>query len=171
MTAFQTDDYYNVIAEHVIEAGQEDAKLGTGGTLAIKTWEAEHREGIEDYNNNELPAISCTVDLSAETEDTLGRNTNNYGLSIFIVVEGGRLKNVTQSVKAYAARFERVMSQQLLAGKQLSDVTTDLLDSVGGSVVVSKLGSAIGGGTVGQTLRGVAALTFQVSIDFNIVED
>ena len=36
MSAYNNDDTYNVIAEHVIEALQADSKLGSGGALAIK---------------------------------------------------------------------------------------------------------------------------------------
>ena len=68
MSAFSSDDTYNVIAEHVIEALQADAKLGSGGALAIKKWEQELRESAGDYNENELPAVAVTVDLSTQDE-------------------------------------------------------------------------------------------------------
>lgn len=171
MTAFQTDDYYNVIAEHVIEALKLDAKLTDSGALDVKMWEQEFREHAGEYNTNELPAVAVSCDLSSHDEASLAEDRRVFVVTVWVVTDGGRKTNVEKSVKALAARIERAMQQQHAGTKQLNDVTTDLLDSVGGSVVVAPLGTAIGGGPVGETLRGVAVLTFGVSIDFTIIID
>jgi hypothetical protein len=172
MTAFQTDDYYNVIAEHVIEALQADAKLTDSGTLDVKVWEQEFREDAGEYNANELPAVAVSCDLSSQDEANTQTDRRLYAVTVWVITKGSRLQNATQEVKAYAARIERCMQQQHATAKQLSDVTTDLLEAVSGSVVVQSLGTAIGGGAVeDSTLRGVAVLTFGVSIDFNLTID
>jgi len=171
MTAFQTDDYYNVIAEHVIETLKLDAKLADSGALDVKLWEQEFREDAGEYNTNELPAVAVTCDLSQQAEASVAEDRRVYVVTVWVITDGGRKTNVEKSVKAYAARIERVMQQQHAGSKQLNDVTTDLLESVAGSVVVTPLGSAIGGGPVGESLRGVAVLTFGVSIDFTITID
>ena len=144
MSAFQSDDYYNVIAEHVLETLQADSKLADAGALDVKTWEQELREDAGDFNSNELPAVSVTCDLSS----------------------------VEETVKSFAARVERSMNQQEAETKQLSDVTADLLESISGSVQVTPVGTVIGGGPVeGNNLRGVAVLSFAVAVDFTVVID
>ena len=172
MTAFQTDDYYNVIAEHVLETLQADAKLADLGALDVKTWEQELREDAGQFNANELPAVSVTCDLSSQDEAAIAEDRRVYAVTIWVVTDGARMQNAAQTVKAYAARIERVMQQQHAVSKQLTDVTTDLLDSVAGSVTVTSLGTAIGGGPVeGNRLRGVAVMSFAVNIDFPITID
>ena len=173
MSAFNSDDIYNVIAEHIIEALQADSKLGTGGTLSIKKWEQELREDAGDYNENELPAVAITVDLSEQDEQTNDQDRVVYLALIMVYIQGGRLITTAKNIKYYAARVERVMQQQHYTAKQLSDVTADLVDAQAGSVVVTKRDTAIGSGAIGdsQSLRGVAALSFAVSIDFTITED
>ena len=172
MTAFQTDDNYNVVAEHVIEALQADTKLAAAGPLEIKTWEQEFRDSAAAFNANELPAVAVSCDLSGQDEASTEEDRRLYVATVWVVTGGERLKNMLQTVKAYAARIERVMQQQHADTKQLSDVTTDLLEAVGGSVVVTILSTAIGGGAVeNNPLRGVAVMTFGVSIDFTITID
>ena len=173
MTAFQTDDWYNVVPEHVIEALQDDTKLGTGGTLAIKTWEPEFRDGADEYNENELPALAVTCDLAGTTAVALEQLTRAFVVTVWVVTDSGRKKNTEQSVKAYAARVERAMQQQHDASKQLKDVTTDLLESIATSVQVEPVGTAISDDAVQKSnaRRGVAVLTFAVSIDFTITID
>lgn len=171
MTAYQTDDYYNVIAEHVLEAIELDTKLADAGALDVTTWEQELRDNGM-YNENELPCIAATCDFSAQDEAALGADRRVFAVTVWVITDGGRKTNVEKSVKAYAARVERVMQQQHDPTKQLSDVTTDLLESVPGSVVVQALGTAITEGPVeGNAIRGVAVLTFSVSIDFTITID
>ena len=171
MTAFQTDDYYNVIPEHAIEALQSDAKLGTGAALAITTWEQEPRENLNDYNENELPAVAVTCDLSVVAEATTGTDRRTYMLTLWVVTTGARLQEATKEVKAYAARIERVMMQQHDSSKQLSNVTADLLEAESGTVVVTSESTAFDGGTEAGNLRGMAIMTFGVSIDFIITID
>ena len=173
MSAFNSDDTYNVIAEHVIEALQADAKFGSGGALAIKKWEQELRESAGDYNENELPAVAVTVDLSTQDEIRQDQDRTVYMALVMLYAAGGRLLTVQKNVKYYAARIERVMQQQYYTAKQLASVTADLADAVSGSVVVEKVTTEIGAGAFGesQTPRGVAALGFAISIDFTITED
>lgn len=172
MTAFQTDDYYNVVAEHVIEALQADTKLADAGALDVKTWEQELRDDAGSFNANELPAISVTCDLSSVEVTGTQEIRKLFAVTVWVVTDGARQQNAAQAVKAYAARVERVMNQQDAESKQLSDVTTDLLESIAGSVQVAPVGTAIGGGPVeGNRLRGVAVLSFAVSIDFTVTID
>jgi hypothetical protein len=103
-------------------------------------------------------------------EANTGENRRVYAVTIWVITDGGRKANVTQSVKAYAARIERAMMQQTDTSKQLNNVTADLLEAVSGSVIVSTPTTAIGG-PVGEALRGAAVLTFGVSIDFTYVID
>ena len=114
MSAFNSDDTYNVIAEHVIESLQADARLGTGGALAIKKWEQELREDAGVYNVNELPAVAVTVDLSGQAEASTGQDRATYMALVLVCVTGGRLINVKKTVKYYAARIERVMQQKVI---------------------------------------------------------
>lgn len=171
MSAFANDDTYNVVAEHVIEALVVDVKLKAKGALAITTWEQEFREDVEQYNDNELPLIAVTCDLSSQEEENTQQDRTTFVTTVWVVTGGGRLQNVTQSVKHYAARVERVMQQQHDTSKQLASVTADLADAQAGSVAVNKIGTAIGGGPAGESFRGVAVLTFGVSIDFTITID
>jgi hypothetical protein len=172
MSSFQTDDYYNVVAEHVLEALQADAKLGTSGALEVKTWEQELREDAGDFNANELPAVSVTCDLSGVEVTGTHSIRKQFSVTIWVVTDGARMQVAAQTVKAYAARIERCMNQQDAESKQLSDVTTDLLESDGGSVQVAPVGTVIGGGPVeGNHLRGVAVLSYAVSIDFTVTID
>ncbi len=173
MSSFNNDDYYNVIAEHIIEALQADAKLGTGGDYAIATWDAEFRDGDASvYNANELPAVAVAVDGAGAEEQNLNADTETFSASVLVITTGGRIQTVSQDVKKYAARIERVMKQQHITSKQLASVTGDIANTVADSVVVKKQAAAIGAATLaGNTLRGVASLVFSVEIDFQIVED
>ncbi len=173
MSAYNNDDTYNVIAEHVIEALQADSKLGSGGALAIKKWEQELREDAGDYNENELPAIAVTVDLSEQDEVRVDQDRTVFLALIMIYTSGGRAITVRKNIKYYAARVERVMQQQHYTSKQLSSVTADLADAQAGSVIVEKRDTALVSGSIEEAggLRGIAALTFAISIDFTITED
>ena len=170
---FDNDDYYNVIAEHALNAIAADAVLGTSGSMAFKIREQEFRGLASLYNQNELHAVAAAVDLSQQTPITTGVDTKAFGLNLWIITGGGRLQNVLKSVKDYAARTERVLLQQDNSNKQLDNVTADLLNAQSGSVRVEHAGSAIGGDAVGEseTYRGVAVLSFAVEIDFEIVND
>ena len=173
MTAFQTDDYYNVIPEHVIEALQLDTKLAADGALEVKTWEAELRaNGL--YNENELPGVAVSSEFSSQEPASTGSDRRVFVVNIFIITDGGRKTNVEQSVKAFAARIERAMQQQSDPTKQINGLTADLLESVPGSVIVQALGTSISdpeGQVSGNAIRGVAVMQFSVSIDFTITID
>ena len=173
MTAYQTDDIYNVVPEHVIEALQADAKLGSGGALAVKTWEQEFRATAAEYNANELPAVAVTCDLAGVTAVSTGELTRAFMVTVWVVTEGGRKTATEQTVKAYAARIERALQQQHDSGKQLSNVPADLLDGIDGAVQVEPLGTAIADAAVqgSNARRGVAVQTFAVSVDFTITID
>ena len=172
MTAFVTDDYYNVLAEHVLEALQADVKLADAGALDVKTWEQELREDAGEFNSNELPSVSVAVDLSTVEVTGTQQIRRQFAVTIWVVTDGARQKNAAQTVKAYAARIERAMNQQDAESKQLSDVTADMLEAISGSVQVAPVGTAIGGGPVdGNRLRGVAVMSFAVSIDFTVTID
>lgn len=180
MSAFDNDDTYNVIAEHVLEALQADAKLGTDGDLEIATWEQELREHAGMYNDNELPAVAATIHLGSQEVVTLGdRLENGFGGLIMVYTTGGQLRDTVQLAKRIAARIERVMQQQHLPDKQLSDLPTDLDGGEPGSVVVAIQGTQIGGGNVpigeteddGTVLRGVAAINIGINVEINMPED
>tara|TARA_R110000824_G_scaffold152470_1_gene323702 strand:+ start:22850 stop:23368 length:519 start_codon:yes stop_codon:yes gene_type:complete len=172
MSAFQSDDYYNVIAEHVLETLQADSKLADAGALDVKTWEQELREDAGDFNSNELPAVSVTCDLSSVEDTGTQQFRRHFAVTVWIVTDGARMQNAAQTVKSFAARVERSMNQQEAETKQLSDVTADLLESISGSVQVTPVGTVIGGGPVeGNNLRGVAVLSFAVAVDFTVVID
>ena len=172
-SAFDNDDYYNVIAEHALKAIAADSVLGTSGSMAFKIREQEFRGLASFYNENELPAVASACDLSEQIPVTTSVDTKMFGLNLYVITGGGRLQNVLKSVKDYAARTERVILQQDHSNKQLDTVTTDLLNAQSGSVRVSHAGSAIGGDAVGEseTYRGVAVLSFAIEIDFEIVSD
>lgn len=171
MTAFSTDDYYNVLAEHVIEALQADTKLDDAGALDVALWELEFREHAGLYNANELPVVAVTVDGAGESTEQIGSIRRSYEVSIWVVTDGGRKDETEKTVKAFAARIERVMGQQGDPTKQLADVPTDLLEAQAGSVIVTHTSTEIGGGAVEGNLRGAAVLGFGVTVDFTLVFD
>ena len=167
-----SESAYNLIAQYALLAMQEDSKLGTGGTLEIATWEQELREDAGEYGDHELPAVAATVDLSGQDVVTTGDRTEaGYLILIMVYVAGGDEQTVTQAVKDYAARVEWVMQQQHYPAKQLGGLPDGLLNAQSGTVEVTKQNTIIDGGAVGNTLRGVAALTFGVTLDVDITED
>lgn len=172
MSEYGSDDTYNVIAEHVIEALQADPKLGTGGDLEVKTWEQEPREDASLYDEHELPAVSVTASLSGEDVVALDdRMEYGYQVLIEVVVGGGVLRTVIQDAKKYAARVERVMRQQHLPDKQMSDLPADLDGGVPGSVEVSSPNTVIDGGAVNEVVRGVAITSVSLAIEIDMPED
>ncbi len=171
--SFDTDDTYNVIAAHVILALQADTKLGSGGTtLKVKTWEQELREDAGEYNDNELPAVAVTVNLSGQEVVTIGdRLEDGFIALIMVYTAGGQLRTAIQYVKRIAARIERVMQQQHLPLKQLSSLPSALAGGEPGSVEVAIQGTQVGGGDVDSKPRGVAAISVGIKVEINMPED
>lgn len=168
MSAFSNWDIYNVISEHLIETLQTDAELGSGGSLEIATWDAEPRETASEYNDHELPAIAVDVAHSGNEINPLSKLTASTYSAVIITTTGGQadLTTVKQLAKRIAARIERVLRQQGRATKQLSDVTADLEGAMSDSLKLSNVATLTDGGVINNVLRGAAATTCDITIDF-----
>jgi hypothetical protein len=168
MSAFSSWDTYNIIAEHIIEALQTDTELATSGSLEIQTWEAETRETSSEYNDNELPAVAVEVVHSSGEINPLSKLQRGEYSAVVLVTTGGQavLETVKQQAKRIAARVERVLRQQNRPSKQLEDVTTDLEGAFADSVTVTNVATLNDGGVVNNVLRGAAAITCEIQIDF-----
>jgi len=170
---YASDDYYNVLADHVVQALQADAKLGpgSGDALEVTTWEEEFRGDAAKYNANELPAVAVECGLSSRDPAAVGTDMKVFAVTVFVVTGAGREQLVDRTAKHFAARIERVMEQQDDPNKQLADVTADIDNAKAGSVTVSSLATAVGGGVLGGTMRGVAVLNFAIGLKFSIAND
>lgn len=167
MSAFNSWDTYNVIAEHIIETLQTDSLL-EGGSLDIVTWEAETREDSAQYNDNELPAVAVEVVHSGAEINPLSKMvTGSYGALIITTTGGGAdLKTIKQQAKRIAGRIERVLRQQNRPTKQLSDLPTDLEGAFTDCVKVTNVETLTDGGVINNVLRGAAATTCEIEITY-----
>jgi hypothetical protein len=168
MSAFSNWDVYNVISEHVIEVLQADTEFAALGSLEIATWDAEPRETAAEYNDHELPAISVDVVHSGQEINPLSKMTSSTYSVVVITTTGGQadLTTVKQLAKRIAARVERVLRQQNRANKQLSDVTADLEGANTDSLRLTNVATLTDGGVINNVLRGAAATTCDITIDF-----
>jgi len=173
---YNSDDTFNVIEDHLIQALQADAKLGTGGALEVATWEQEHRNAISGYNENELPAISVEVGIAPAELLAIGdRMAWHYPTGIYIVITGGTLAYQKQTVKYFAARVVRVLQQQHYPDKQLVSLPDDLDGADTGDVMVNVEGVEILAGAPDEerpnVLRGYAVISADISVTYVIPED
>jgi len=168
MSAFSSWDTYNVIAEHVIETLQTDTELATAGSVEIATWESEPRETAAEYNDHELPAVSVDVVHAGQEIIPLSKMTSATFSVVIITTTGGQASLIAakQMAKRIAARIERVLRQQNRANKQLSDVATDLEGGMSDSLRLTNVATLTDGGVINNVLRGAAATTCDITIDF-----
>ena len=179
MTTYATDDWLNIVEEHVKEALQADAKLGTGGDLEIKTWEEEHRQDLGTYEEHFLPACSIEVTIGAPaTDPTMGQDEFAFGASLLVVVGGSsggaKLSQVKKNAKHYGARVLRTLMQQQQSGKQLADLPADLSEGEVGAVRVAVQSVEPFAGTSERNqsvLRGWVEILALVFVTFNVPED
>ena len=168
MSAFSNWDTYNVIAEHISEALQTDSVLGSSGAIEIQTWEAETRDNSADYSDYELPAVAIEVTHSGQEINPLSKHLTATYAALILTTTGGEavLKTVKQLAKRIAVRIERNIRQQNISTKQFSDVTADLEGAISGSVKVTNAATQTDGGVVNNVMRGAAATTCEIQIDF-----
>lgn len=173
--AFNNDDIWNVIEQHIVEAMQADAKLKTGGALAIATWEQELREDVGTYQSNQLPAVGVEVLGQSAPEVVAIGDTVDYIYDAMIVMTttGGTLPQVKKDTKYYGARAVRVLQQQHYPDKQLNNVPAAIGGADPGSVLVTVANVDFGAGTVenSNVLRGLIEISASVRISLIISED
>ena len=174
--AFNTDDTFNVIEDHLKQTLEADAKLTTGGTLAIATWEQEHREDVSTYTEIELPACSIEVGVQTAEDIAIGDLVDYSFLAhILIVTAGGQTLSLLQSeAKYYAARFVRVLQQQHYPDKQLTDLPSKIDGGETGAVRVNINSATVNVGTSERNpnvLRGLVEIFALVTVGIQIPED
>tara|TARA_Y100000310_G_scaffold297406_1_gene330387 strand:+ start:2371 stop:2904 length:534 start_codon:yes stop_codon:yes gene_type:complete len=175
-SAFNSDDTFNVIEEHIKQTLAADTKFAAGGTLEIKTFEQEHREDASSYGENELPAISIEVGVQSQEEVAIGDLVEyQYLAHILIVTTGGQTQKLLQTeLKYYAARATRILQQQHYPTKQLTSIADDLdgADAQGTKVVVQSATVNVGATERNpNVLRGLAEIFAVVSVTITLPED
>ena len=173
--AFSNDDIWNVIEQHIVEALQADAKLGTGGALEIATWEQELREDVGTYQSNQLPAVGVEV-IGQSAPDVIGiGDTVDYTYQAIVVIAttGGTLATVKADTKYYGSRAVRVLQQQHYPDKQLNNVTAAIGSAETGTVLVVVTNVDYGAGIAesSNALRGLIEISASVRISLTISED
>lgn len=162
------DDVWNLIEEHIIEALQADADLGTGGELAIATWETELPEDVGVYQANLLPAVAVEV-TGQYAEELIGIPDLadwTYDVTIVVTVAGGTLTQVKTRTKRYVARIIRCLLQQHRTDKQLNTLTSEMegADPYSVRVNIASSGTVAGRVTNGSGLRGVGEIAATVTV-------
>lgn len=174
-SAYNNDDTFNVIEEHIQQALVADSKLAAAGALEIKLWEEEHREDVGTYAEHQLPACSIEVGISGTpTIETLGQLEYPYLAHIVVVAGGGNSTQVKKTAKYYAARFVRVLQQQHRSSLQLAGLPADLSGAeTGGVQVVVQSAQVLVGATERNlnVLRGLVEIFALVSVAYIIPED
>ena len=177
---YASDNTFNVLEEHVIHALQADADLGTGGPLAVTTWEQEVKADAGQYADVELPviAVSCETVTEGESEGVGVPEgmTLSFPVQIWWIDTAAEEKRRKQKAKESLARIVRVMLQQHLPSKQLKLSSGEKLPSSldwadSGSVSVQLVSAAFDDGQINNVFRTVGLVEVVVSVDFQITGD
>ena len=173
---YNSDDTFNVIEQHIVQAIQADTKLGTGGDLAIATFEQEHRDDLSTYGDNQLPACSVEVVVQSLEEIAIGDHVEYGYLAHLLIITGGgkTLQLMRADIKYYAARVIRVLQQQHYPEKQLVGLPDDLAGAEIGEVMVTVSSTVVDAGATEQNpnaLRGLAEIFAVVTVGYTIPED
>mgnify|MGYP003654668634 CR=1 FL=1 len=175
-STYNSDDTFNVVEDHIKQTLAADTKLTAGGSLAIVTWEQEHREDISTYEENTLPASSIEVGVQTAEDIAIGDLVDySYLAHILVITRGGQTLALLQSeAKYYAARFVRVLQQQHYPDKQLTDLPSDLDGGEPGAVRVNVTSAVVNVGTSERNpnvLRGLVEIFAVVTVGIQIPED
>lgn len=165
-TAFESDDYLNVAADHIIQTLQLDAELGGGGSLEIKKWEPEIREDAGSFNDIDLPAVSAACfGVAEELTGFGGRMRSTFQCSVIVTTAGGDETGTAQEAKRIAMRVARLLRQQQGPNKEYVGLPADLEGAIAGDLETSDPAVAAGSATVRDRLRGSAVITFNITLE------
>jgi hydroxymethylpyrimidine/phosphomethylpyrimidine kinase len=162
---YDNDDTWNVVADHVLRALQQDAVLM--GELAIATWQQELPEDAAVFQANLLPAVAVETEgwQGATVEALTELVEHSYQVALAVVVTGGELGVVMADTKRYIARALQVLEQQHLPSKQLDGLPSAIEGAEPGSVRLDVSGATVLGEMLeGKGLRGLAQATVNVHL-------
>ena len=162
-TSYANDDLYNIGAEFIIKALQEDTALGSGGAYQVNTWEQEHRDDIGTYMDYQLPAISSEINFSAQSVDQISGVTQ-VGLlgSVIVVREAFDLPTLKDELLEHTARVERCLNQQYLPTRQMARMPEVIGGAETGTLTCNVADLDITVGELAHRFRGFAEISFNI---------
>ncbi|MAH47776.1 hypothetical protein CMI37_18285 [Candidatus Pacearchaeota archaeon] len=162
-TSYANDDLYNIGAEFVIKALQEDTALGSGGAYEVNLWEQEHREDFGTYMDYQLPAISTEVSFSSQSVEQISGVTQ-VGLlgSVVVVREAYDLPTLKSDLLEHTARVERCLTQQYLPTRQMARMPEVIGGAEKGTLTCNVADLDLTVGELAHRFRGFAEISFSI---------
>lgn len=163
-TSYSGDDLYNIAAEFVIKALQEDTEMGSGGDYEVNTWEQEHREDYGSYMDYQLPAVSAEVTLSSQSVEQISGETQVGILGTVVVTREARdLPTLKSDLAEHSARVERMLVEQNLPTRQMARMPEVISGADGGTLAVNVLDIETTVGEAGHRFKGFSEVQFQMA--------
>lgn len=162
-TSYANDDLYNIGAEFVIKALQEDTALGSGGAYEVNLWEQEHREDFGTYMEYQLPAISTEVAFSSQSVEQISGVTQVALLgSVVVVREAYDLPTLKSDLLEHTARVERCLTQQYLPTRQMARMPEVIGGAEKGTLTCNVADLDLTVGELAHRFRGFAEISFSI---------
>ena len=162
-TSYANDDLYNIGAEFVIKALQEDSALGSGGAYQVNLWEQEHRADFGTIMDYQLPAISAEVNFASQAVEQISGITQ-VGLlgSVLVVREAFDLPTLKSDLLEHTARVERCLNQQYLPVRQMARMPEVIGGAERGTLTCNVADLDITVGEIAHRFRGFAEISFSI---------
>ena len=127
MATYASDDWLNVIEDHLTRALQDDADLGTDGDLEITTWDQELRHDAASYMDTELPACitQCKLPVNGSMVG-VDQLRIGFPIQVWFALSAADEQRRQKLAKEYLARGLRVLLQQHVPGKLLKSLPANM---------------------------------------------